>query len=351
LGIASLEDKVVQRAIVEVLNAIYETDFLGFSYGFRPRRSQHDALDALTVGILRKKVNWVLDADIRACYDTIDHGWLVKFLEHRIADKRVLRLIQKWLRAGVMENGRWAPSEQGAPQGATVSPLLANVYLHYAFDLWTQQWRKRYARGEMIVIRYADDIVAGFEHRADADRFLRELKERFQKFALELHPEKTRLIEFGRFAAERRARAGLGKPETFNFLGFTHICGKARSGNFLLVRRTMRKRMRAKLVEVRAEIMRRRHQPIAAQGKWLGSVVRGYLAYHAIPTNTHAIQAFRREAVRRWHRALRRRSQRDRTTWRRMNVLARRWIPVAVVQHPWPTERFDVRTRGGSRVR
>lgn len=351
LGIASLEDKISQRAIVGILNAIYESDFLGFSYGFRPGRSQHDALDALTVGILRKKVNWVLDADIRGYYDAIDHGWLVKFLEHRIGDRRVLRLIQKWLRAGVMENARWSESERGAPQGATVSPLLANVYLHYVFDLWAQQWRKRHARGEMIVIRYADDTVVGFEERTDAERFLRELKERFQKFALELHPDKTRLIEFGRFAAERRARAGWGKPETFDFLGFTHICGKARSGNFLLVRRTIRKRMRTKLVEVRAEIMRRRHQPIAIQGKWLGSVVRGYLAYHAIPTNTYAMQAFRREVVRRWHRALRRRGQRDRTSWRRMNVLARRWIPVALVQHPWPHKRFDVKTRGGSRVR
>jgi len=351
LGIASLEDKVVQRAVVEVLNAIYETDFLGFSYGFRPKRSQHDALDAVAVGILRKRVNWVLDADIRGYYDTIDHEWLAKFLEHRIGDKRILRLIQKWLSAGVMEKDRWAPSEQGAPQGATISPLLANVYLHYVFDLWVQQWRKRNARGEMIVVRYADDLLLGFEHHEDAERFMRELKERFQKFALELHPEKTRLIEFGRYAVERRARVGLGKPKTFDFLGFTHVCGKARSGNYLLVRRTMRKRMQAKLVEVKTEIMRRRHQPIAVQGKWLASVVRGYLAYHAIPTNTWAIQTFRREVVRRWHKVLRRRSQRDRTNWRRMNTLARRWIPVALVQHPWPTERFDVKTRGGSRVR
>ena len=351
LGIASLEDKVVQRAVVEVMGTIYEADFLGFSYGFRPGRSQHDALDALAVGILRKKVNWVLDADIRGYYDTIDHGWLMKMVEYRIGDKRVLRLIRKWLSAGVMEAGRWTESQVGAPQGATVSPLLANVYLHYGFDLWAQQWRKRHARGEMIVIRFADDIVAGFEHRADAERFERELKERFHKFALELHPEKTRLIEFGRFATERRARVGLGKPETFNFLGFTHICGKARSGNFLLVRQTIRKRMRAKLEEVKTEIKRRRHQPIPVQGQWLGSVVRGYLAYHAIPTNTYAIQAFRREVVRHWHRALRRRGQKDRTNWQRMNVLARRWIPVALVQHPWSTERFDVRTRGGSRVR
>lgn len=351
LGVSSLEDKVVQRAVGEVLNTIYERDFLGFSYGFRPGRSQHDALDALTVGILRKKVNWVLDADIRGFFDTIDHAWLMKFVEHRVGDKRVLRLIQQWLSAGVMENGSWARSKEGSPQGATISPLLANVYLHYVYDLWALQWRNRHAGGDMVVVRYADDIVAGFEYRADAERFLHDLKERFRQFALELHPDKTRLIEFGRFAAERRRRAGSGKPETFTFLGFTHICGKARSGNFLLLRHTTRPRMRAKLEKIGSELKRCRHQPIAIQGQWVGSVVRGYLAYHAIPTNTRATQAFRREVVKHWHRALRRRGQRDRTNWRRMTALARRWIPRALVQHPWPTERFDGRTQGGSRVR
>ncbi len=351
LGMAALEDKVVQRAVVEVLNAIYETDFLGFSYGFRPRRSQHNALDALAVGFLRKKVNWVLDADIRGYFDAIDHGWMVKFVEHRIADRRMVRLIQKWLSAGVMENGMRTRSLIGTPQGATISPLLANIYLHYVFDLWAQQWRKRHGNGDVFVVRYADDFVVGFEKQSDAGQFLHDLRERFRKFALELHPDKTRLLEFGRFAAERRAERGLGAPETFNFLGFTHVCGKTRSGYFLLVRHTMLARMRARLASVRTEVRRRRHLPIKAQGAWLGSVVRGYFAYHAVPTNIASMQAFRREVVRHWHKALRRRSQHDRMNWRRMNALAKRWLPVARIQHPWPADRFDVRTQGRSRVR
>jgi RNA-directed DNA polymerase len=351
LGIAALEDKLLQRAVVEVLNAIYETDFLGFSYGFRPGRNQQQALDALVVGILRKKVNWVLDADIQRFFDTIDHEWLMQFLEHRIADRRVLRLILKWLKAGVMEDEQWQASKEGSPQGATVSPLLANLYLHYVFDVWVQQWRRRYARGNLIVVRYADDVVVGFEHEDDAMRFRAELGERMRKFSLDLHADKTRLIEFGRFSAERRARKGQGKPETFNFLGFTHICGQARSGRFLLIRHSSRRRRRAKLREVRDEIMRRRHLSIKKQGLWLGAVVRGYLNYHAIPTNIHAIQQFRKQVTRHWHRALRRRSQTDRTTWARMNRLAERWLPVARIQHPWPTERFDAITRGGSPVR
>jgi RNA-directed DNA polymerase len=351
LGIAALEDKLLQRAVVEVLNAIYETDFLGFSYGFRPGRNQQQALDALVVGILRKKVNWVLDADIQRFFDTIDHEWLMQFLEHRIADRRVLRLILKWLKAGVMEDEQWQASKEGSPQGATVSPLLANLYLHYVFDVWVQQWRRRYARGNLIVVRYADDVVVGFEHEDDAMRFRAELGERMRKFSLDLHVDKTRLIEFGRFSAERRARKGQGKPETFNFLGFTHICGQARSGRFLLIRHSSRRRRRAKLREVRDEIMRRRHLSIKKQGLWLGAVVRGYLNYHAIPTNIHAIQQFRKQVTRHWHRALRRRSQTHRTTWARMNRLAERWLPVARIQHPWPTERFDAITRGGSPVR
>jgi RNA-directed DNA polymerase len=351
LGIAALEDKLLQRAVVEVLNAIYETDFLGFSYGFRPGRNQQQALDALVVGILRKKGNWVLDADIQRFFDTIDHEWLMQFLEHRIADRRVLRLILKWLKAGVMEDEQWQASKEGSPQGATVSPLLANLYLHYVFDVWVQQWRRRYARGNLIVVRYADDVVVGFEHEDDAMRFRAELGERMRKFSLDLHADKTRLIEFGRFSAERRARKGQGKPETFNFLGFTHICGQARSGRFLLIRHSSRRRRRAKLREVRDEIMRRRHLSIKKQGLWLGAVVRGYLNYHAIPTNIHAIQQFRKQVTRHWHRALRRRSQTDRTTWARMNRLAERWLPVARIQHPWPTERFDAITRGGSPVR
>ncbi len=283
LGIASLEDKIVQKAVVEVLNAIYEADFLGFSYGFRPGRSQHQALDALTAGILRKKVNWVLDADIRGFFDAIDHGWMMKFVGHRIADGRILRLIQKWLTAGVIEDGTRTKSTEGTPQGATVSPLLANVYLHYVLDLWTQQWRRRHARGEMIIVRYADDFVVGFQNGRDAARYRHALEERLRKFSLELHPDKTRLIEFGRYAAERRSKRGLSKPETFDFLGFTHICGKARSGRYLLVRKTIGKRLRAKLKEIKTEALYRRHQPVPDQGRWLNRVVRGWLAYHAIP--------------------------------------------------------------------
>ncbi len=351
LGIASLEDKLVQRAAVEVLNAIYETDFLGFSYGFRPRRSQHNALDALATGICTKKVNWVLDADIRGFFDALDHEWLLKFLEHRIGDKRLLRLIQKWLGAGVMEAGRWTACEEGTPQGATISPLLANVYLHYVFDLWTQQWRKRHATGEVIVVRFADDFIVGFEKWRDAQRFLGDLRERLRKFALELHPDKTRLIEFGRFAATRRREVKKGRPETFDFLGFTHICGRTQDGRFLLMRHTIRRRLTAKLREVKAELRRRWHLSLSAQGKWLGSVVRGFNAYYAVPTNIHSIQAFRTQVERHWLRALRRRSQRDRTNWERMRKLSSRWLPTPKILHPWPTTRFAATTRGRSPVR
>jgi group II intron reverse transcriptase/maturase len=351
LGIAALEDKVVQRAVVEVLNAVYEADFLGFSYGFRRGRSPHDALDALAAGIARKKVNWVLDADIRGFFDAIDHAWLLRFVEHRIADKRVLRLIRKWVKAGVIENGAWTQSDVGTPQGASASPLLANVYLHYVFDLWAQRWRRRHAHGDMIVVRFADDYIVGFEHQRDADRFLVELRERLAKFALELAPEKTRLIEFGRYAAERRAARGLGRPETFEFLGFTHICAKTRSGRFALMRVTSSKRMQAKLRQIRVELVRRRHLPVPEQGRWLASVVRGHLAYYAVPGNGDAGQAFRTEAIRHWHRALRRRSQRSRLDWERMNRIAIRWLPPARIQHPYPDTRFDARTRGRSPVR
>ena len=352
LGIAALEDKVVQRAVVDVLNAIYEVDFLGLSYGFRPGRSQHDALDALTVGILRKKVNWVLDADIRGYFDAIDHGWLVKFIEHRVGDRRVLRLIQKWLGAGVMENGKWTPSEVGSPQGATVSPLLANIYLHYVLDLWVRRWRTQQARGDVVVVRYADDFILGFQHREDAERCLAELRERLAKFALELHSEKSRLIAFGRFALERRQERGLtGAPETFQFLGFTHVCGRSRSGGFLLHRRTARKRMVAKLREVKAEMQRRRHQSIPKQGAWLGSVVRGHCAYYGVPTNSPSLTTFRTQVARSWMRSLRRRSQRHRLNWTRMNRLLEQWLPAARIVHAWPEERFAVRTQGKSPVR
>jgi group II intron reverse transcriptase/maturase len=351
LGVASLEDKIVQRAVVGVLNAIYEQDFLGFSYGFRPGRSPHQALDALATGIKRRKVNWVLDADIRDYFTSLDHLWLVKFLEHRIADRRVLQLIQKWLRAGVVQDGQWSETDQGTPQGASVSTLLANVYLHYVLDLWVNQWRRRQARGEMIVVRYADDFVVGFQHRVDAERFWAALRERFAEFGLALHEEKTRLIEFGRFAAQSREARGLSKPETFEFLGFTHLSAKSRAGWFKLQRITSKKRLRAKLRTVKTELMRRRHLPIAEQGQWLRSVVCGHSAYYAVPDNSQAITAFRNGVTRHWRRALSRRGQRGRVNWNRMRRLAAHWLPIPRILHPWPDVRFDARTQGRSPVR
>jgi group II intron reverse transcriptase/maturase len=351
LGIAALEDKILQRAVVEVLNAIYETDFLGFSYGFRSGRSPHDALDALAVGIARRKVNWVLDADLRDFFTSLDHGWLQKFLEHRIADRRMLRLLGKWLKAGVIENGIWSETVQGTPQGASASPLLANVYLHYVFDLWADRWRRQHAHGDVILVRYADDYIAGFEHEDDARRFLADLRDRLATFCLELAPEKTRLIEFGRYAAERRNARGLGKPETFGFLGFTHICAKTRNGRFSLKRITNSKRMRAKQHQVKDELKRRRHHPIPEQGQWLASVVRGHLAYYAVPGNRDAVAAFRSQVTRDWHEALRRRSQRSRLDWKRMNRIETRWLPPAKIMHPYPEKRFDARTQGRSPVR
>jgi len=341
LGIASLEDKIVQRAVVEVLNAIYEADFRGFSYGFRPGRSPHRALDALTTGISRRKVNWVLDADIRDFFGQLDRDWLRRFLRHRIADERVLRLVDKWLAAGVIEEGEWTESGKGSPQGASVSPLLANVYLHYVFDLWADWWRKRRAHGDVIIARFADDFTVGFEHRQDAERFLEELRGRFAKFGLELHPDKTRLIEFGRFAASNRAARGEGKPETFDFLGFTHICATSKNGRFWVRRITISKRMRAKLAEVKAETRRRAHQPIPEQGRWLASVVRGHMAYYAVPGNTQAVAAFRDQVTRHWIKALRRRSQKGRRlTWARMNRIQKRWLPPVRVMHPFPEQRL-----------
>jgi RNA-directed DNA polymerase len=344
LGIPTLEDKLVQRATVEVLNAIYETDFLGFSYGFRPKRSAHHALDALYAGLLTRKVNWVLDADIRGFFDTIDHGWLVRFVEHRIADQRVVRLIQKWLNAGVLEDGMRTWRDEGTPQGGSISPLLANVYLHYVFDLWAQQWRKKHAHGDVIVVRYADDFIVGFQHRAEAERFLAELRERFTKFGLELHPEKTRLLEFGPFAAENRQRAGKGKPETFDFLGFTHICGKKRNGRFTVVRQTIRKRLQAKLSAVKAELRRRMHVSIPEVGRWLGLVVEGHLRYYGVPMNGPALHTFRFQVGWLWYRTLRRRSQTARITWERMRRLVGRWLPPARITHPYPLRRLGVVT-------
>jgi RNA-directed DNA polymerase len=343
LGIAALEDKIVQRAVVAVLNAIYETDFLGFSYGFRPGRGQHDALDALAVGIESQAVNWILDADIRGFFDHISHEWLMRFVEHRIGDRRVLRLIRKWLTAGVMEDGVRQPATKGTPQGAVISPLLANIYLHYVHDLWAEQWRRRHAQGAMIVVRYADDTIIGFEHRADAVRFLAELRIRMADFALELHPDKTRLIEFGRHAARNRAARGEGKPETFGFLGFTHICTRSRRGGFLLSRHTQRERKMAKLGAIAEDLRRRWHQDVAEQGRWLGTVVRGLFAYHAVPTNSRALSSFRHHVIDLWRRALRRRSQRDRTAWNDMDRLADRWLPKPRISHLWPAQRFRVK--------
>lgn len=345
LGIPVLEDKIVQRATVEVLNAIYETDFVGFSYGFRPGRSQHDALDALYTALLTRKVNWVLEVDIRGFFDAIDHGWLVKFLEHRIADRRVVRLIQKWLNAGVLEEGKRIRAEEGTPQGGSASPLLANLYLHYVFDLWVQVWRRKQARGEVIVVRFADDIVLGFQDPSDAERFRQELAERLGKFGLELHPEKTRLLEFGPFAAENRKRRGQGKPETFDFLGFTHICARKRSnGRFTVLRQTIRKRLQAKLSEVKAELRRRMHDPIPAVGKWLRSVVGGHLRYYGVPMNSPALRLFRSQVGWLWHRTLSRRSQNGRVRWDRMQRLIARWLPPARICHPYPLRRLGVIT-------
>jgi group II intron reverse transcriptase/maturase len=340
LGIATLEDKIVQRAVVEVLNAVYEADFRGFSYGFRPGCKPHDALDALAAGIYGKKVNWVLDADIRDFFGQLDRAWLDKFLRHRIADERILRLVGKWLAAGVIEDGTWAESDIGAPQGASASPLLANVYLHYVLDLWADWWRKHHAHGDVIIVRWADDFIVGFEHRMDAEKFLAGLRERFAKFGLELHPAKTRLIEFGRFAATSRARRGLGKPETFDFPGFTHICARSKNGRFWLKRITISKRMRAKLKAVKDQLRQRMHEPVPEQGRWLAAVVRGHMNYYAVPGNLQAVAAFRDQVVRHWLKTLRRRGQKTRTDWARMHRIATRWLPPARVMHPFPQARF-----------
>jgi RNA-directed DNA polymerase len=345
LGVPSLEDKIVQRATVEVLNAIYETDFLGFSYGFRPGRSQHQALDALYTGLLTRQVNWVLDVDIRGFFDAIDHGWLVQFVEHRIADRRVVRLIQKWLNAGVLEDGKRTRVTEGTPQGGSASPLLANLYLHYVFDLWVQAWRRKQARGDVIVVRFADDIVLGFQNQSEAERFRQELAERLGRFGLELHPEKTRLLEFGPSAAVNRKRRGQGKPETFDFLGFTHICATKRSnGRFTVLRQTIRKRLQAKLGEVKAELRRRMHDPIPEVGKWLRSVVGGHFRYYGVPMNTPALHLFRFQVGRLWHRTLSRRSQNGRLPWDRMRRLIDRYLPPARVCHPYPLRRLGVIT-------
>ncbi|HJT79254.1 MAG TPA: group II intron reverse transcriptase/maturase [Gemmataceae bacterium] len=342
LAVAALEDKIVQRAVQEVLSAIYEEDFLGFSYGFRPERGPHSALDALVVGIVSRAVNWIVDADIRSFFDTVSHDWLMRFLEHRIGDRRMLRLIQKWLKAGVLEDGEVAVGNEGTGQGSVISPLLANVYLHYVIDLWAAQWRRREARGAMIIVRYADDLVAGFEHEADARRFLDDMRRRLEKFSLSLHPDKTRIIEFGRHAAADRAARGLGKPETFNFLGFTFICAKSRRGRFLLKRTTRRDRLRTKLQQVKDTLRRRMHQPTPKLGVWLGQVVRGFFNYHAVPTNSAAIASFRYHVIKSWQRTLHRRGNRDKTTWKQMMRLADHYLPKPRILHLWPEQRFAV---------
>jgi RNA-directed DNA polymerase len=342
LAIAALEDKIVQGATVMVLNAIYEEDFLGFSHGFRPGRGPHDALDALCVGITSRKVSWIVDADIQNCFGSISQEWLVRFLGHRIGDRRIIRLIQKWLRAGILEDGIVTVDDRGTGQGSVISPLLANTYLHYCFDLWAARWRRREATGDMIVVRYADDLVVGFEREGDARRFLDAMRTRFETFALLLHPEKTRLIEFGRYAAANREKRGLDKPETFKFLGFTFICGKSRKGKFQIQRETRRDRMRAKLKEVKEQLQRRRHEPIPEQGRWLRQVVTGHFAYYAVPTNSRALSAFRHYVVELWRRSLRRRSQRDGMTWDRITRLAHDWLPTPRILHPWPHQRFAV---------
>src|SRR5438552_1397084 len=340
LGVAALEDKIVQQAVVTILNQIYEEDFLGFSYGFRPGRSQHQALDALSYALLRKKVNYVLDADIRGFFDNLDKSWMIKFVEHRVADPRILRLIQKWLNAGVMEEGKWSETKTGTPQGSVISPLLANIYLHYAFDLWVDVWRKKWAQGDVVVVRYADDIILGFQHQAEADRFLENFRERLGGFGLELHPDKTRRIEFGRFAEQNRKRSGEGKPETFDFLGFTHISGKNRLGRFTVRRKTIRKRMRAKLRDIKQQLRERMHDPVRQTGQWLKSIVQGHFNYYAVPGNLDSLGVFRDRLIGQWWHTLRRRSQKHPIYWTRTLALADRWFPQPRVLHPYPAVRF-----------
>jgi RNA-directed DNA polymerase len=346
LGIAAMEDKIVQAAVKAILTPIYEAEFLGFSYGFRPGRGQHDALDALAYGIKGRSVRWILDADISRFFDTVSHDWLIRFVEHRIGDKRIVRVIQKWLKAGVLEDGQKIVASEGTPQGAVISPLLANIYLHYAYDLWVRAWRKRQATGDMIVVRYADDTIIGFQHHQDATRFRSDLEARLATFGLSLHPEKTRLIEFGRFVAENRKARGERRPETFDFLGFTHICGAKRNGRgFQLWRRTKHKQRWTALREINLELQRIRHWNIDLQGQWLASVLKGYYAYFAVPTNIESMRTFRHHVKVRWWNNLRRRSQRHRMPWRRMNVIVARHLPFPTVQHPWPEQRFLVKHR------
>jgi RNA-directed DNA polymerase len=352
LGIASIEDKIVQAAVAAILTPIYESEFLGFSYGFRPTRNQHQALDALAFGIGKRRIHWVLDCDVQSFFDKVSRDWLIRFVEHRIGDRRIIRLIGKWLTAGVLEDGRVIETEEGTPQGAVISPLLANIYLHYVYDQWVHQWRQRCATGDVVVVRYADDSIVGFEHRHEAEQFLADLRVRLARFGLNLHSDKTRLIEFGRYAIANRRARGLGKPETFDFLGFKHYCGTRRDGSgFVLGRKPMAKRMRTKLREIKEQLMATRHDGIDKQGKWLAQVLRGWMAYYAVPMSGSAISAFRHHMIERWHGALMRRSQRRRLTWTRMKTIADRYLPFPRILHPWPEKRFLVTIQGGSPVR
>jgi group II intron reverse transcriptase/maturase len=352
LSVLCLEDKIVQQAVVYVLEAIFEEDFLGFSYGFRPGRGQHDALDALHAGIYRRSVNWVLDADIQGFFDAMSHDWTLRFLQHRIADKRLLRLIAKWLKAGIAEAGQIKPSNRGAPQGAVISPILANIYLHYVFDLWAHRWRHKAASGDVIIIRYADDIVVGLQHEHEARTFLQDLQTRMRKFELALHPDKTRLIRFGRHAAEQRKRLGQGKPETFDFLGFTHFCTRSWvTGRFVIGRKTIKKRMLTKLQDIKMELRQRWHDPVAETGAWLHKVLTGHLNYYAVPLNARSLHWFFNRVCRMWLRALNRRSQKASVTWAKFQRLITRFLPPIKIRHPLPCHRFDARTQGRSPVR
>lgn len=324
LGIPTLEDKIVQGAVAEMLSAIYEVDFLGFSYGFRPGRNPHQALDSLQTALMKERINWVLDADIRSFFDSVDHEWMLRMLAHRVADPRVLRLVRQWLRAGVIDGGTWQANDEGTPQGAGISPLLSNIFLHYVLDLWAHKWRRQEARGRVIVVRYADDFVMGFEHENDARRMMAALKERLAGFRLALHEDKTRLLMFGRFAAERRAERKLGRPETFDFLGFTHHCDKTLNGRFIVRRKTQRKRMIRKLKEMRLEMRRRMHIPITDQWQWLSAVLRGHYGYYGLSGNYRAMKHFLQEVEQIWQRTLARRSQKSRMFAPRFLKLLRR---------------------------
>ena len=341
LGVPTLEDKIVQGAVAEVLSAVYEVDFVGFSYGFRPGRNPHMALDALHTAIMSQRVNWVLDADIRSFFDSVDHEWLLRMLAHRIADPRILKLVELWLRAGVLESGEWKETDRGTPQGAGISPLLANIVLHYVLDLWVQQWRRRRARGRVVIVRYADDFVIGFQREAEARAMLSELGERLAVFGLALHEHKTRLIEFGRFAATSRRQRGERRPETFAFLGFTHYCGWTRDGRFIVKHKTQSKRLTRKLKALRKEAWRLMHAPLATQHRWYAAVLVGHYGYYGRPHNYRALASFRREVRRIWFTCLRRRSQKSRKMWwNEFDALTSGFtLPAPRITRPWTPRR------------